>query len=138
MNKLRRLGPMIRENSIPSSFSRQDLSVFTSLKIRHSYFTLLSFEKWTPPFCIGCNGNVTIEPLLTNCAEYTHMRTKHYTISTLEETLTVKNCKHVIAFFKEIQQYPYRWNLFISLRSPTAVEQIIYLVALSFLSSLAF
>lgn len=84
------------------------MSVFTRLKIGHSYLThayLLRSEP--PPFCIGCNEQITIEHLLTNCADYTHIRNKHYTTNTLEETLTLKNCKNVIAFLKEIQHYKY-------------------------------
>jgi len=82
------------------------MSVFTRLKIGHSYLThshLLRSEP--PPFCIGCNTPMTIEHLLTNCLDYSHIRTKHYKTTTLEETLTLQNCKNVLAFLKEIQQY---------------------------------
>ena len=82
------------------------MSVFTRLKIGHSYLThshLLRSEP--PPFCIGCNEQMTIEHLLVNCIDYSHIRTKHYKTTTLEETLTLQNCKNVLAFLKEIKQY---------------------------------
>ena len=106
VNKLKRTLPIIKENKIPSSLNRHDLSVFTRLKIGHSYLTHGYLLRSEPqPFCIGCNEPITIEHILTNCIDYSHIRTKHYETTTLEETLTLQNCKNVLAFLKEIKQY---------------------------------
>lgn len=106
INKLKRTLPIIKENKTPTSLNRHDMSVYTRLKIGHSYLThshLLRNEP--PPFCIGCNEEITIEHILTNCIDYSHIRTKHYKTTKLEEILTLENCKNVLAYLKEIKQF---------------------------------
>ena len=77
-----------------------------AVPIGHSYLThcyLLKGED--QPFCISCNEALTINHLLTNCAEFADSRRKHYSATTLEEVLTAGNYAHVLAFLREINLY---------------------------------
>ena len=100
---LKRLLPIIRENHVPKSMPRRESSVYVRLRIGHTYFTHCHLLKNEPaPFCIGCNETITVDHILTNCAEYIHIRHKHYQSNTLEDVLALNNIKNVMAFLKEI------------------------------------
>ena len=77
-----------------------------ALRIGHSYLTHCYLLKGEPqPFCVSCNEALTINHLLTNCAEFADSRRKHYSTNTLEEVLTSANYAHVLSFLKEINLY---------------------------------
>ena len=105
-NKLKRVLPNLNENHTPKDMTRRDGSMYARLRIGHSYLThcyLLKGED--QPFCISCNEALTINHLLTNCAEFADSRRKHYSATTLEEVLTAGNYAHVLAFLREINLY---------------------------------
>ena len=105
-NKLKRVLPNLNENHTPKDMTRRDGSMYARLRIGHSYLThcyLLKGED--QPFCISCNEALTINHLLTNCAEFADIRRKHYSAITLEEVLTAGNYAHVLAFLREIKLY---------------------------------
>ena len=93
--------------------TRRDGTVCAKLRIGHSYLTHCYLLKGEPqPFCVSCNEALTINHLLTNCAEFavkfqilTATRRKHYSTNTLEEVLSSGNYAHVLSFLKEINLY---------------------------------
>ena len=107
-NKLKRVLPKLNENYTPKGMTRrgQGGTVCAKLRIGHSYLThcyLLKGE--TQPLSVSCNEALTINHLLTNCAEFADSRRKHYSANTLEEVLTSGNYAHVRSFLKEINLY---------------------------------
>ena len=81
-------------------------SMLRRLRIGHSYLTHCYLLKGEPqPFCVSCNEALTINHLLTNCAEFADSRRKHYLTNTLEEVLSSGNYAHVLSFLKEINLY---------------------------------
>ena len=83
--------------------TRRDGTVCARLRIGHSYLTHCWLLKGEPqPFCVSCNEALTINHLLTNCAEFADSRRKHYSTNTLEEVLLSGNYAHVLSFLKEI------------------------------------
>ena len=86
--------------------TRRDGTVCARLRIGHSYLTHCYLIKGEPqPFCVSCNEALTINHLLTNCAEFADSRQKHYSTNTLEEVLSSGNYAHVLSFLKEINLY---------------------------------
>ena len=86
--------------------TRRDGTVCARLHIGHSYLTHCYLLKGEPqPFCVSCNEALTINHLLTNCAEFADSRRKHYSTNTLEEVLSSGNYAHVLSFLKEINLY---------------------------------
>jgi ribonuclease HI len=105
-NKLRQVLPVLKENNILRNLNRKDLTVYTRLRIGHSYITHCYLLKDDPPpYCVGCDEPITVKHILTNCAEFNHIRCKHYSLDTLESILDVGNCTSVISFLKEAQLY---------------------------------
>ena len=69
-SKLKRVLPKLNENHTPKGMTRRDGSVCARLRICHSYLTHCYLLKGEPqPFRISCNEALTINHLLTNCAE---------------------------------------------------------------------
>ena len=84
--------------------TRRDGTVCARLRIGQSYLTHCYLLKGEPqPFCVSCNEALTINHLLTNCAEFADSRRKHYSTNTLEEVLSSGNYAHVLSFLKEIR-----------------------------------
>ena len=105
-NKLKRVLPKLNKNHTPKGMTRRDGTVCARLRIGHSYLTHCYLLKGEPqPFCVSCNEALTINHLLTNCAEFADSRRKHYSSNTLEEVLTSGNYAHVLSFLKEINLY---------------------------------
>ena len=105
-NKLKRVLPKLNESHTPKGMTRRDGTVCARLRIGHSYLTHCYLLKGEPqPFCISCNEALTINHLLTNCAEFADSRRKHYSTNTLEEVLSSGNYAHVLSFLKEINLY---------------------------------
>ena len=105
-NKLKRVLPKLNENHTPKGMTRRDGTVCARLRIGHSYLTHCYLLKGEPqPFCVSCNEALTINHLLTNCAEFADSRRKHYSTNTLEEVLSSGNYAHVLSFLKEINLY---------------------------------
>ena len=96
-NKLKRILPKLNESHTPESMTRRDGSICARLRIGHSYLTHCILLN------VSCNEALTINHLLTNCAEFTDIRRKHYSANTLEEVLTLGNYAHVLSFLKEIK-----------------------------------
>ena len=87
-NKLKRVLPKLNENHTPKGMTKRDGTVCARLRIGHSYLTHCYLLKGEPqPFCVSCNEALTINHLLTNCAEFADSRRKHYSTNTLEEVL---------------------------------------------------
>ena len=105
-NKLKRILPRLNENHTPKGMTRRDGSICARLRIGHSYLTHRYLLKGEPQAsCVSCNEALTINHLLTNCAEFADIRRKHYSTNTLEEVLTMGNYAHVLSFLKEINLY---------------------------------
>ena len=105
-NKLKRVLPKLNENHTPKGMTRRDGTVCARLRIGHWYLTHCYLLKGEPqPFCVSCNEALTINHLLTNCAEFADSRRKHYSTNTLEEVLSSGNYAHVLSFLKEINLY---------------------------------
>ena len=106
-NKLKRVLPKLNENHTPKGMTRRDDSVCARLHIHvgHSYLTHCYLLKEPQPICVSCTEALTINHLLTNCAEFADIRLKHYSANTLEEVLTSGNYAHVLSFLKEINLY---------------------------------
>ena len=105
-NKLKRVLPKLNENHTPKGMTRRDGTVWARLRIGHSYLTHCYLLKGEPQsFCVSCNEALTINHLLTNCAEFADSRRKHYSTNTLEEVLSLGNYAHVLSFLKEINLY---------------------------------
>ena len=69
-NKLKRVLPKLNENHTPKGMTRWDGTVCARLRIGHSYLTHCYLLKGEPqPFCVSCNEALTINHVLTNCAE---------------------------------------------------------------------
>ena len=93
-------------NHTPKGMTRRDGTVCARLRIGHSYLTHCYLLKGEPqPFCVSCNEALTINHLLTICAEFADSRRKHYSTNTLEEVLSSGNYAHVLSFLKEINLY---------------------------------
>ena len=85
-NKLKRVLPKLNENHTPKGMTRRGGTVCARLRIGHSYLTHCYLLKGEPqPFCVSCNEALTINHVLTNCAEFADSRRKHYSTNTLEE-----------------------------------------------------
>ena len=105
-NKLHKVLPVVQENVVPKGMSRRESTVYVRLRIGHSHLTNCYLLRNEPqPFCIPCNENITIEHLLTNCADYSHIRTKYYNANLIKDVLQLDNIKNVMAFLKEAQFY---------------------------------
>ena len=60
-------------------FYSKDSVKYTKLKIGYTHLThsyLLKGEN--PPLCIGCNKNLTIKHILTECIEFEEQKEKHF------------------------------------------------------------
>ena len=93
------------KNHTPKGMTRRDGSVCARLRIGHTYLTHCYLKGEPQPFCVSCNEALTINHLLTNCAEFADIKLKHYSANTLEEVLTSGNYTHVLSFLKEVNLY---------------------------------
>ena len=97
---------LTRNKPYPNRYDHTRWTVCARLCIGHSYLTHCYLLKGEPqPFCVSCNEALTINHLLTNCAEFADSRRNHYSTNTLEEVLSSGNYAHVLSFLKEINLY---------------------------------
>merc|ERR1712098_156110 len=76
-NKLFKIRPNLKQRT-SSHLSRRENVIITRLEIGHSKLThqhLTLGEE--PPFCIGCNCQLTIKHILIECIEYSEIRSKY-------------------------------------------------------------
>ena len=121
-NKLKRVLPKLNENHTPKGMTKQDGTVCARLRIGHSYLTHCYLLKGEPQrFCVSCNEALTINHLLTNCAEFADSRRKHYSANTLDKVLTwvimpVNGHRKQQLSYTENQQTLFLFSIFIDTR----------------------
>ena len=77
--------------------------IITQLEIGHSGLThqYLSLRE-EPPFCYGCNCQLTIKHILIECIDYSEIRSKYYKSKNQRDLLDTIEPKKIIDFIREI------------------------------------
>ena len=76
------------------------------MRIGHTYYThgyLLKGED--APDCVPCQSFLTVEHILLHCIDFSHTRSKYYSVETLNELFNTVNSEKIINFLKEIGLY---------------------------------
>ena len=104
-NKLHTIQPKLRTRT-SLGLSRRDGVKYTRLKLGHTHLThsyLLKGEP--PPFCVGCDKNLTIKHILTECVEFTEQREKFLRTRDIKIMFELLEPKKLISFLKETGLY---------------------------------
>ena len=104
-NKLFEIQPKLQPNT-HTQLKRKDSVIYTRLKIGHTSLThkhiLTRNDK---PFCVGCNTDLTIKHILTNCTEFNTERKKHYRCTKIKDIFNIIEPTKILQFIKEINLY---------------------------------
>ena len=104
-NKLYKIQQKLKKRTNPE-LNRKERVKYTRLKIGHTHLThsyLLKGEN--QPQCIGCNKNLTIKHILTECIEFKEQKEKHFKSKNLKTIFNLINPKKIINFLKETALY---------------------------------
>ena len=104
-NKLYEIQPKLQPNT-RTQLKRKDSVIYTRLKIGHTSLThkyiLTQNDK---PFCVGCNTDLTIKHILTNCTEFNTERKKYYKCTKIKDIFDIVEPTKILQFTKEINLY---------------------------------
>ena len=88
------------------TLTRKNSVIYTRLKIGHSKLThqyLVTNDDI--PFCVGCQKNLTIKHILTECIDFRDIRVKYYKTENLKTIFDVVSPLRVMDYLKEINIY---------------------------------
>ena len=101
-NKLKKIQPEIKPRKKVTT-TRSIETMLTRLRIGHTFFThayLLQGEP--PPFCVGCNQEMSIEHLLIHCTDFSDIRKKYFRCRTLKMLFEIVDEMKIVNFVREI------------------------------------
>ena len=102
-NKYYKIYPKVGENNVINILPRREEIVLARAKIGHTYFThsyLLKGEQ--PPFCISCNTPNSVNHILIQCVEFSHIRNNHFNVPDLQTLFNTVLPSKIISYIKEI------------------------------------
>ena len=104
-NKLHKIQPVLRQSK-PYHLPRRDELLIHRLRIGHTHLThAFLLKREDPPECIACGVPLTVEHVLLDCTIFTHVRSKHFTVSTLAELFSEVQPQTIISFIKDVGLY---------------------------------
>ena len=105
-NKLYKIQQKLKKRTNPE-LNRKERVKYTRLKIGHTHLTHYSYllKAENQPQCIGCNKNLTIKHILTECIEFKEQKEKHFKSKNLKTIFNLINPKKKISFLKETALY---------------------------------
>jgi len=104
-NKLRQITPSVGTQAV-YHLPRRDEIIMHRLRIGHTHLThayLLHDE--SPPKCISCQSELTVEHLLLHCSDFDSKRSRHFHASTIHELFHHVPPHNVLQFLKDINMY---------------------------------
>ena len=104
-NKLFQIQPCINYLSM-SQYARHEAVVLRRCRIGHTFLThahLLKAEE--APQCIPCNTPLTVKHILTECIDFTPVRDRFYSVSSMQQLFSTISGHLILEFLKEINIY---------------------------------
>ena len=101
-NKLNKIMPTQKRRPKPNLPRTLD-TLMTRLRIGHSPYThsfLLRGEP--PPWCIGCDQQITVEHILIECIDFAQSRKKYFKTKNLKTLFDIVDSKSIFGFLHEI------------------------------------
>ena len=107
-DKLYEILPNLKEslcNTAQTIYSKQD-SVMTRLRVSHTWIThSYLLKKEDQPFCRACHSPFTVEHVLIECPDFTHIRNKFYTTTDVHSLFREIDCSKITEYLKEVGLY---------------------------------
>ena len=101
-NKLKEIMPNIKPGK-NFNLPRHIESLITRLRIGHTALThRFLLEGEPPPFCIGCNEDMTVKHILIGCVDFAETRKKFFRTVTLKDLFDVVDPLRIFSFIREI------------------------------------
>ena len=104
-NKLHTIKPKIGMTKLPS-LTRKEQVVITRIRLGHSNLThSYLFNRGDAPMCYGCDKPFTIHHILTDCAEFSHVRPNYYTFDNIYDIFNNVHPNTILNFLRDIDLY---------------------------------
>ena len=101
-NKLHLVKPTIGKSVFPV-LPREDEVAISRIRLGHTRLThSYLFEREQAPFCVGCDVPFTINHILTDCVEFSHIRPRFYSQNTVFDIFQNVHPTTILNFFREI------------------------------------
>ena len=78
-------------------------TLLSRLRIGHTHYThafLLHGEP--PPFCVGCNEDMSVKHILIKCLDFAEVRKKYFRVKTIKQLFDIVEPLKIVNYVKEI------------------------------------
>ena len=104
-NKLHSIKPTIGKFPLPV-LPREDEVAICRIRLGHTKLThSYLLERDQAPFCVGCDEPLTIEHILIDCIEFSHIRPRFYSYHTMFDIFQNVHTTTLLHYFREILLY---------------------------------
>ena len=104
-NKLHSIKPTIGKFPLPVLPRKDEVAIcrirLGHTKLTHSYL----LERDQAPFCVGCDEPLTIEHILIDCIEFSHISPRFYSYHTMFDIFQNVHTTTLLHYFREILRY---------------------------------
>ena len=106
LNKLRSIKPLLGLTKLGNHVNRRDETVLYRARIGHTYLThSFLLKRENAPECNACHCTQTVQHVLIDCPYYAPVRSKHFTVNSLQELFQNVQIKTIVNFLKEVNLY---------------------------------